>query len=76
MARLKLVAAMLDAGYRDRLLLSSGSAAWSIGSGEVSLNNVGHSHRYFVPRMRQAGFGDEVLDAIFVDNPKRVLPIQ
>jgi predicted metal-dependent phosphotriesterase family hydrolase len=74
--RAQLVRAMLDAGYRDRLIVSAGSKGWVVGRGETHLSNVGNVLRYFVPRLKDAGVAEEAIHAIFVDNPKRVLPIQ
>lgn len=74
--RIELVQAMLQAGFRDRLLISADSNCWGLGWGEVFLHNVGHILRYFAPKMKQAGINQETINAILVENPKRVLPIQ
>ena len=75
-ARAAAVRDMLEAGLGDQILVSSGSAAWRLGCAEPSLNNVGHTYRYFLPKLRDAGAGDEAIRQITIGNPKRVLPIQ
>lgn len=74
--RLELVSAMLEAGFQERILLSSDSRSWSLGRAEPFLHNAGHMLRYFLPKLRKAGISEQVITGILVDNPKRVLPIQ
>lgn len=75
-ARLELVLAMLEAGFQDRIIISADSNAWGLGWGESYLSSVGHTLRYFVPRMKRAGVGEDVIRGLLVENPKRVLPMQ
>ncbi|MFC1893337.1 phosphotriesterase [Chloroflexota bacterium] len=74
--RVELVVAMLEAGFRDRILLSTDSNCHGLGWGDTFLHNVGHMLRYFVPKLRQAGISEETINHILVENPKRVIPIQ
>ena len=74
--RVELVLAMLEAGFQDRILLSTGSKCQVLGWGEPHLHNSAHMIRYFLPKLRQAGVGEEAINGILVRNPKRVLPIQ
>lgn len=74
--RLELVSAMLQAGFQERLLLSSGSRSWSLGRAEPFLHNAGHMLRYFLPKLKKTGISEQAINRILVDNPKRVLPIQ
>lgn len=74
--RAELVLAMVTAKLQDRLLLSSNAKCQSLGRGEPSLHNVTHVLRYFLPKLKQAGLSERILNGILVDNPKRVLPIQ
>ena len=57
-------------------MVSAGSRGWTLGRGESHLGNIGNVFRYFVPRLKDAGGGDESIRAIVVDNPKRALPIR
>jgi phosphotriesterase-related protein len=74
--RAEIVLAMVEAGLQDRILLSTNAKCQLLGRGEPSLHNVTHVLRYFLPRLKQAGLSQEILNGILVDNPKRVLPIQ
>ena len=74
--RVDLLLSMTKAGLQDHVLLSTGSRSHSLSWGEPSLHNVGHLFRYFLPAMRHAGVGEDLIHKILVENPKRVLPIQ
>jgi predicted metal-dependent phosphotriesterase family hydrolase len=70
--KVKLVLAMLEAGYEDNLLFSADStpvaqfkANWGQGYGSVITQ--------FVPKLRYAGVSDKILHKILVDNPRRFL---
>jgi phosphotriesterase-related protein len=70
--RVELLCQLVDKGYEDRLLLSSDRCR------EIELKAHGgpgydHVLRDFVPRLRQAGFDDGLLQRILVENPARVL---
>ncbi len=74
--RVELVQAMLKAGHRDRLILSADVNSFSLGWSTTPLHTVGHLLRYFVPAMRAAGIDDDTITHLFVENPRRVLPMQ
>jgi len=74
--RVELVLAMLKAGFQERILLSADANCHSLGWGDTHLHNVGHVLRYFIPKLRQAGVSEEVINGMLVENPKRILPIQ
>jgi predicted metal-dependent phosphotriesterase family hydrolase len=59
---LTMILAFLEAGYSDRLLLSSDSRA-----------QFGRTATQFVPKLRAAGVKEEMLHGILVDNPRRFL---
>lgn len=70
--RVKMVVAMIEAGYEDQLLLSSDlgrppdlKANW--GSGYSTVVTV------FVPKLRYAGVKPATIQKILVDNPRRFL---
>jgi phosphotriesterase-related protein len=70
-----MVQAIIDAGYRDHLILSADVNSFSLGW-RTPAHTVGHLLRYFVPLMRSAGIDDDTINHLFVENPRRVLPIQ
>ncbi|MFC1893633.1 phosphotriesterase [Chloroflexota bacterium] len=74
--RVELVSAMLEAGFQDRILLSSSSKCWGLGRGEAHRHMIGHVLRYFVPKLKQAGVSEAAINAMLLENPKHVLPIQ
>jgi phosphotriesterase-related protein len=70
--RVKMVLAVLDAGYEDQLLFSTDfsdprqiKANWGAGLSTILLN--------FVPKLRYAGVKEETIRKILVDNPRRFL---
>jgi phosphotriesterase-related protein len=68
--KVSMVLAFLDAGYADRLLLSSDNNYRALSAarpGYASTLTV------FVPKLRQAGVKEETIRAITVDNPRRFL---
>jgi phosphotriesterase-related protein len=73
--RVEMVQAIIDAGYRDHLILSADVNSFSLGW-KTPAHTVGHLLRYFVPLMRSAGIDDDTINHLFVENPRRVLPIQ
>jgi predicted metal-dependent phosphotriesterase family hydrolase len=73
--RIDLLCQMVDKGYQDHLLLSSDRCR------EVELKvggGLGYDHvlRDFVPKLRQAGFDDALLNRILVENPARALSFE
>ena len=74
--RVELVLEMLNAGYEDQLLLSCDVNSWSLGwsMAPLPLHNVGHLLRYFVPKLQEAGVGDETIRHLLVENPRKILP--
>src|SRR6266851_1845296 len=67
--RVRTLLAFFDAGYADRLLLSSDNT----GARTIDLPSYRRVTSVFVPQLRQAGVKDEVLHAILVDNSRRFL---
>ena len=70
--RLRLVLAMLEAGHEEKILLSNDI------SREPYLKvrgGIGYSHlfRSFVPRLQEAGVGEETITGMIEENPKRFL---
>jgi phosphotriesterase-related protein len=70
--KIAMILSILDAGYGDRLLLSSDLAReplmkrnWGAGYSTVLA--------IFVPKMRYAGIQEETIRSILVDNPRRFL---
>ena len=70
--RVKMVVALIEAGYEDQILLSSDlgrtpdlKANW--GSGYSTVVTV------FVPKLRYAGVKEATIQKILVDNPRRFL---
>jgi phosphotriesterase-related protein len=71
-AQVRMVLAMLDAGYADNLLFSSDFSSASQlkrngGAGYAKTLSV------FAPKLREAGVAENTLRAILVDNPRRLL---
>ena len=70
--RVELLAKLADAGYGDRLLLSTDRCRVT----ELKAKGgPGYDHllRNFVPKLRQAGFDDAMMHEIMVANPSRIL---
>ena len=70
--RVELLAKLADAGYVDRLLLSTDRCRVT----ELKAKGgPGYDHllRNFVPKLRQAGFDDAMMHQILVANPARIL---
>lgn len=74
--RADLVAAMVEAGYKDRLILSCDTNAFRLGGPTAPKHRYAHLIRAFVPMLRQRGVSAEAVHDILVENPKRVLPFQ
>jgi phosphotriesterase-related protein len=65
-----MILAFLDAGYADRLLLSSD---YNFTARSAARPGYGTTLTVFVPKLRQAGVKEETLRRITVDNPRRFL---
>jgi len=59
----------LDAGYADRLLLSSDST----GARTLDAPAYDRTTSGFVPKLRAAGIKNETIRSILIDNPRRFL---
>ena len=72
-AQVKMVLAMLDAGYAANLLFSSD---FSIGGSQLRHNGgpgYAKTLTVFVPKLREAGVDEKTLQGILVENPRRLL---
>jgi len=72
-AQVKMVLAMLEAGYADYLLFSSD---FSMGGSQLKRNGgpgYAKTVTVFVPKLREAGVDEKTLHGILVDNPRRLL---
>ena len=72
-AQVKMVMAMLEAGYADNLLFSSD---FSGGVSQLKRNGgpgYAKTVTVFVPKLREAGVDEKTLRGILVDNPRRLL---
>jgi len=67
--KIKSLLAFFDAGYADRLVLSSDH------TGQRTLDGpaYGRTLTVFVPKLRAAGVSDDMIHGILVDNPRRFL---
>lgn len=73
--RVELLSQLVDKGYGGRLLLSSDRCR------EMELKARGgpgydHVLREFVPRLREAGFDESLINLILVENPARILSFE
>jgi len=68
-----MVLKFLEAGYADRLLLSSD---YNFTARSASRPGYGTTLTMFVPKLRAAGVTDETLRRITVDNPRRFLAFE
>ncbi len=73
--RAELIAALVAAGFTDHLLLSTDRARRSELKHYGGLGYACLLSR-FVPMLRAAGLGEQVIHRMLVENPRRVLPIQ
>jgi phosphotriesterase-related protein len=72
-AQVKMVLALLEAGYAANLLLSSD---FSTGGAQLKRNGgpgYAKTVTVFAPKLREAGVDSQVLHSILVDNPRRLL---
>jgi len=71
--QVKMVLAMLEAGYADNLLFSSD---FSLGGSQLKRNGgpgYAKTATVFAPKLREAGVDDRILHGILMDNPRRLL---
>ena len=68
----KMVKVLVDAGFADRVMMSSDFA---IGSDTKAKGGPGYGKTVTLgrPELKKAGLSDEVANAMFVDNPRRFL---
>ena len=67
--KIVMVQAFLEAGYVDHLLICSDFT----GRRSAARPGYGNSLTVFVPKLRQAGVGEDTLHRILYDNPRRFL---
>ena len=70
--RLRLVLAMLEAGFGDQVLLSQDISRLSHLTRSHG-HGYGHLLQRFVPMLRQSGVDDDTIRKLLVDNPRRLL---
>jgi phosphotriesterase-related protein len=68
--KVRMVLAFLEAGYADRLLLSSD---YNFTARSASRPGYGSTLTVFLPKLRAAGVADETIRRITVENPRRFL---
>lgn len=68
--KVRMVLAFLEAGYADRLLLSSD---YNFTARSAARPGYGSTLTVFVPKLRAAGVKDETIRRITVENPRRFL---
>jgi phosphotriesterase-related protein len=71
--QVKMVMAMLEAGYAENLLFSSD---FSLGGSQLKRNGgpgYAKTLTVFVPKLREAGVDEKTLQGILIDNPRRLL---
>jgi phosphotriesterase-related protein len=71
-ARLRLLLALLEAGHAERALLSCDVSRHGY-LGSEGGRGYGHLFRSFLPRLRAAGAGDDLVDLLTRRNPLRFL---
>jgi phosphotriesterase-related protein len=70
--RLKLIRALIDHGYLDRVVISH-DICYRTRLSAFGGHGYGHIFRNVVPMMRRRAFSEDELDAILVRNPRRLL---
>jgi phosphotriesterase-related protein len=71
--QVKMVLAMVEAGYAENLLFSSDL---SLGGSQLKRNGgpgYAKTLTVFIPKLREAGVDEKTLHGILVDNPRRLL---
>ncbi len=73
-ARLKMVRLLVERGHRDQVLMSQ-DICTRTRLGRYGGHGYQHMFANIAPRMRQRGFSQADVDAILVENPRRLLTI-
>ena len=73
--RVELVIELLDAGYGDRILLSSDAIGCAFGEAGSDLP-YDHVLASFVPQLRQQGVGEADITRMLIDNPRELLTVR
>ncbi|HYA17475.1 MAG TPA: hypothetical protein VEF06_08415 [Bryobacteraceae bacterium] len=68
--KIRMIQKFLDAGYQDQLLLASDFTGRRT---EARPGAYGRTLAVFVPKLREAGIGEDVIHAVLVDNSRRYL---
>ncbi len=74
--RAKLVVQLIQAGFKDRVLLSSGSVGWRLDHERTAEHGYDYLLSSFVPRLVKWGVPEEDIKTILQDNPRRVLSVE
>ena len=78
--RVRTIADLCERGYVDRLLLSHDAACYNdwFPGGNVGTGPWHHCHisEDVLPALRTTGLGDKELDAMLVENPRRLFEVQ
>ena len=73
----EMVTSLIDKGYVDQIMLSHDAAVFVYGldivSGEKAFDDFTYISRVFLPKLKERGVGDEEIDTILHENPKRAL---
>ncbi len=69
------VVELIQAGFKERVLLSSGSVGWRLDHEPTALHGYDCLLTSFVPRLRARGVSDADLKTILEDNPRHVLSV-
>lgn len=73
--RVALVAALIDAGHADRMLLSASAVGVAKGHADVEAGYPAVLEG-FIPQLRAAGVGDEDIERLLVANPRDLLTVR
>lgn len=74
-ARVAMLKRLVDAGYEDHLLISGDMGRRSYLKAYGGGPGFEYLLKQFVPRLRDEGFGDALIQKFFVENPRRFLTI-
>lgn len=74
-ARADLVVKVLQAGFKERILLSAGSVGWRLDHEPTAAHGYDYLITSFLPRLRTRGVSDADIKTMLEDNPRRVLSI-
>ena len=73
--RANLVAELVKAGFKERVLISSGAVGWRLDHEPTAKHGYEHVLTSFVPRLRSRGVADADIKTIIEENPRRVLSL-